>query len=526
MNRACNKDPNLFCYICGLFTPKSYSRNITQSLEDAYHDRFSVPIQDQEKRWAPHVSCQRCYQALLQNKCLPFNFPMVWFEPVGHHECYFCLTSVTGFTVKTREKINYAKVTSVQNPIIDINPVVINHQPTSSISNSNSSSNDDNDSEEYFPPACNNDKISQSQLDALIKEFGLSKFDSQKMGKILQSFNVLESDTTYSHYRNRDIRYAKYFSVDGVTVYCHDIKGLLIELKFDNDINNWWIFIDSSTTSLKTVLLHKLCDHPSIPIAYARDMPETYESIKKTLELIKYADLQIHVGGDLKMIGFLMGLQKGYTKHMCFLCLWDSRDKSNQYTHASWPLRKENIVGQHNISHPPLIPTDKILLPPLHIKLGLFKQFVKSLSSLEAKQFISNLFPKLSEAKLSEGIFVGPQLRQLMKKGENFAALLNTREKNAWDALVAVTKGFLGKNRASEYRLLIRNLMKTFDRQHVRMSLKVHFLKDHLDFFHSDFGKVTDEHGERFHQTISTIEKRYCGRADARMMGDFCWLLK
>jgi hypothetical protein len=46
-----------------------------------------------------------------------------------------------------------------------------------------------------------------------------------------------------------------------------------------------------------------------------------------------------------------------------------------------------------------------------------------------------------------------------------------------------------------------------------------------FDFFPPDMGKITDEHGERFHQTIGNIEKRYQGRADARMLADFCWSL-
>ena len=44
-------------------------------------------------------------------------------------------------------------------------------------------------------------------------------------------------------------------------------------------------------------------------------------------------------------------------------------------------------------------------------------------------------------------------------------------------------------------------------------------------FFPEDLGKINDEHGKRFHQTIQTIEKRYQGRADERLMADFLWLL-
>ncbi|UYV73516.1 hypothetical protein LAZ67_10003903 [Cordylochernes scorpioides] len=45
------------------------------------------------------------------------------------------------------------------------------------------------------------------------------------------------------------------------------------------------------------------------------------------------------------------------------------------------------------------------------------------------------------------------------------------------------------------------------------MSLKIHFLHSHLDFFPDNLGAVSDEHGERFHQAISSMEKLYQGLA-------------
>ena len=41
----------------------------------------------------------------------------------------------------------------------------------------------------------------------------------------------------------------------------------------------------------------------------------------------------------------------------------------------------------------------------------------------------------------------------------------------------------------------------------VNMSLKIYFLHSHLDFFPGKLGSVSDEHGERFHQDVATIEK-------------------
>jgi len=42
-----------------------------------------------------------------------------------------------------------------------------------------------------------------------------------------------------------------------------------------------------------------------------------------------------------------------------------------------------------------------------------------------------------------------------------------------------------------------------------KMSLKIHFLESYLDFFPQNPGEVSDEHSERFHQDIMSMEKRY-----------------
>jgi len=57
------------------------------------------------------------------------------------------------------------------------------------------------------------------------------------------------------------------------------------------------------------------------------------------------------------------------------------------------------------------------------------------------------------------------------------------------------------------------------------MSLKIHFLHSHLDFFPEDCGAVSDEHGERFDKDISLMEKRYEGKCSCAMLADYCWAL-
>ena len=51
--------------------------------------------------------------------------------------------------------------------------------------------------------------------------------------------------------------------------------------------------------------------------------------------------------------------------------------------------------------------------------------------------------------------------------------------------------------------------------------MKIHYLHSHLDFFRPYLTAVSEEHGERFHQDIQVMEKRYQGRWDEAMVGDY-----
>ena len=68
-------------------------------------------------------------------------------------------------------------------------------------------------------------------------------------------------------------------------------------------------------------------------------------------------------------------------------------------------------------------------------------------------------------------------------------------------------------------------MLNSFKAMNCNMSLKVHFLHSHLDFFPENLGDVSDEHGERFHQDIVTMEKRYQGKFKPSMLADYCWTL-
>ena len=81
----------------------------------------------------------------------------------------------------------------------------------------------------------------------------------------------------------------------------------------------------------------------------------------------------------------------------------------------------------------------------------------------------------------------------------DFEELLNLKELRAWEAFKSVCSGFLGNTRVPDYQACIEKLLKSYEDMRCRMSLKIHFLHSHLNFFPPNLGAVSDEHGERFH---------------------------
>ena len=219
-----------------------------------------------------------------------------------------------------------------------------------------------------------------------------------------------------------------------------------------------------------------------------------------------------------------MGLQLGYTKYCCFLCKWNSREKDSHYIKKDWPLRQSLTPEEKNVKHSPLVESRKILLPQLHLKLGLMKKFFKAMDKTGAGfMYLSRNFPRMTEAKIKEGVFIGPKIKQLLQDSEFDQALFG-KEKLAWQTFKLVATKFLGNTKADNYMELVSNLLKAYSRMGCNMSLKIDFLDSHLDFFPPNCGKVSDEHGERFHQDISSVEKRYQEKLSPSMLADFCWM--
>ena len=59
-----------------------------------------------------------------------------------------------------------------------------------------------------------------------------------------------------------------------------------------------------------------------------------------------------------------------------------------------------------------------------------------------------------------------------------------------------------------------------------KMSIKVHYLFSYLDRFPTNLGDLSEEPGERFHQSVKVMEERCQGKWGAHMMANYYWSLQ
>jgi hypothetical protein len=72
---------------------------------------------------------------------MPFAIPMVWREPKDHVSyCYFCLSSITGITAKSKHTVLCANLPSVMRPVPHSAELPVPKPPTNMTLNDSESS--------------------------------------------------------------------------------------------------------------------------------------------------------------------------------------------------------------------------------------------------------------------------------------------------------------------------------------------------------------------------------------------------
>ncbi|GBL83358.1 hypothetical protein AVEN_110670-1 [Araneus ventricosus] len=154
------------------------------------------------------------------------------------------------------------------------------------------------------------------------------------------------------------------------------------------------------------------------------------------------------------------------------------------------------------------------------------KRFVKALPKEgECFKYLCDRFPGLSEAKLKEGVFIGPDNRKIMKD-ENFETKMETNEIKAWESFKLVFTSFLGDKKDPNYKYIVEEVIKNFKILGCSMSSNVHFLDSHLEYFSENLDTISEKQGERFHQDIKEMDRRYLGKWNVSIIADYCWMLQ
>ena len=180
-------------------------------------------------------------------------------------------------------------------------------------------------------------------------------------------------------------------------------------------------------------------------------------------------------------VSFLMNLEGGFTKISLF------------------PLPLGQLWHYSALSQKGLATTDRVLCGEEQRQVGAADRTLESADAtivhhVRPHQAIFHLqffFRKLSEAKVKAGIIVGPQIKKIIECDE-FAKLLNRKQKKASNRFVAVFHGFLGNYKAENYVQLVQALIKNYTKMGCRMSLKVHILDAHLEKFKENMGAYSE----------------------------------
>jgi hypothetical protein len=164
--------------------------------------------------------------------------------------------------------------------------------------------------------------------------------------------------------------------------------------------------------------------------------------------------------------------------------------------------------GEKNVVSP-LVILEKICLPLLHIKLGLMKNFVKGMDITGCEfKYVRNKFPNVSDAKIKEGMFIEPQVREMIQD-KQFDEDLNETERNAWLSF----KRILGNHKAVNYQDVVQDLLTLYKAIWMQYASENPLSGVTLGIFSQIISaKSVTNTVTRFHQDIMAMEKRYQGK--------------
>lgn len=515
-----------YCYVCGKFVHKDVPRTqerhvknlLTAEFKVLYVHYFNQPDMFDED-WTPNNVCRNCYNYLLawsrsQRRNMPYLTPVIWTrDPAGHVplNCYACHNYKVAIS-RSKNKIYQSTLTAAIP--IPHDPEIEPPKPPSKEMMSESSattSHQPSVDSELFDPSFEVESedepefLTQDNMDYLIAKGRMSKKEAESVASYLKR-KKLTDHVIATAYRKRQREYQPFFT--NVTdphepyAYCNNVRGLFLAMKMEYIAEDWRLFVDGSSSSLKALLLHKSNRKPTVPLYYANNKKESRVSLSEVLTIINYDEHQWKLCADLKVVNLLCGAKGGNASYPCFKCDWNTRDKEHdQYTYTGYTNPNPEILSRKNGGN--RVNLERVLIPPLHIKLGIVQKFLTLVFVKNDKAYQvlkAGLFKRRTETKAKGGTVNGPEIRKLMRNRQ-FENALTANQKRAWVAIKAVIRNVLGGKRAppEEMKRCVDKMMTAMKKLKSTITYKMHLLNNHLDDFIKQSSKETEEHGEHVH---------------------------
>jgi hypothetical protein len=109
------------------------------------------------------------------------------------------------------------------------------------------------------------------------------------------------------------------------------------------------------------------------------------------------------------------------------------------------------------------------------MKVRLIKIFVTAMHLESRFDYLRQKFPRIREAKMKEGIFVGPQVEQRFQD-LSFKNKLNAADRRACVGFENVCSNILGNKKSENYVEIVEELLFSSRAFGCSMSLKLQFL--------------------------------------------------
>lgn len=139
-------------------------------------------------------------------------------------------------------------------------------------------------------------------------------------------------------------------------------------------------------------------------------------------------------------------------------------------------------------------------------------------------KILNQYFNRLSKEKINNGIFIGPDIKKLLSN-EHFRLLLDEWQKSAYDSLLSVIKHVLypSQDIITNQEEIVTGLINNYVNMGCNYSPKMHYIHCHFKHLIAKQAGVSDEHGEKMHQTMRACETWYDGKQMRSMLSDYVW---